>query len=59
MALLDRRQGNEHRGMRKGIRQTCDEIVTIPGQEADADSHVDSLNVSVAAAVLLYELLHH
>ncbi|TYZ59247.1 hypothetical protein PybrP1_007888 [[Pythium] brassicae (nom. inval.)] len=52
--------GNEHRGLRKGIRQTCDEIVTIPGHhDADADSHVDSLNVSVAAAVLLYELLRH
>ncbi|GAB9467513.1 hypothetical protein Gpo141_00004854 [Globisporangium polare] len=50
--------GNEHRGMRKGIRQTCSDIVTIPGQAADEDSRVDSLNVSVAAAILLYELLH-
>lgn len=45
--------------MRKSIRQTCDEIVTIPGHAPDEDSRVDSLNVSVAAAVLLYELLHH
>lgn len=44
--------------MRKGIRQTCSDIVTIPGQAADEDSRVDSLNVSVAAAILLYELLH-
>ncbi|TMW59511.1 hypothetical protein Poli38472_004580 [Pythium oligandrum] len=51
--------GNEHRGLRKGIRQCCDEIVTIPGQATEEDTRVDSLNVSVAAAILLYELLHH
>lgn len=45
--------------MRKGIRQCCDDIVTIPGGVTEEDSHVDSLNVSVAAAILLYELLHH
>ncbi|GLE10822.1 hypothetical protein PINS_up023073 [Pythium insidiosum] len=51
--------GNEHRGMRKGIRQCCDDIVTIPGHATESDSRVDSLNVSVAAAILMYELLHH
>ncbi|KAJ0404541.1 hypothetical protein P43SY_001641 [Pythium insidiosum] len=51
--------GNEHRGMRKGIRQCCDDIVTIPGHATESDTRVDSLNVSVAAAILLYELLHH
>ncbi|CAI5733431.1 unnamed protein product [Peronospora farinosa] len=49
--------GNEHRGLRKGIRQCCQEIVTIPGQATDDDTCVDSLNVSVASAILLYELL--
>ncbi|POM74321.1 RNA methyltransferase, TrmH family, group 3, variant 1 [Phytophthora palmivora] len=51
--------GNEHRGLRKGIRQCCQDIVIIPGQATDADTRVDSLNVSVASAILLYELLHH
>ncbi|KAE8908395.1 hypothetical protein PF005_g17657 [Phytophthora fragariae] len=51
--------GNEHRGLRKGIRQCCQDIVIIPGQATDEDTHVDSLNVSVASAILLYELLHH
>ncbi|CAI5744926.1 unnamed protein product [Peronospora destructor] len=49
--------GNEHCGLRKGIRQCCQDIVTIPGQATDDDTHVDSLNVSVASAILLYELL--
>jgi 21S rRNA (GM2251-2'-O)-methyltransferase len=71
-------QGNEHRGLRKGIRQCCQDIVIIPGarsfenlsfcsnsnnrstgQATDEDTRVDSLNVSVASAILLYELLHH
>ncbi|KAG2931592.1 hypothetical protein PC110_g13834 [Phytophthora cactorum] len=51
--------GNEHRGLRKGIRQCCQDIVIIPGQATDEDTRVDSLNVSVASAILLYELLHH
>ncbi|EGZ09159.1 hypothetical protein PHYSODRAFT_418960, partial [Phytophthora sojae] len=49
--------GNEHRGLRKGIRQCCQDIVIIPGQATDEDTRVDSLNVSVASAILLYELL--
>ncbi|KAG7380417.1 Ribose methyltransferase [Phytophthora pseudosyringae] len=51
--------GNEHRGLRKGIRQCCQDIVIIPGQATDEDTRVDSLNVSVASAILLYELLRH
>nr|BAP69042.1 RxLR effector candidate protein [Hyaloperonospora arabidopsidis Emoy2] len=51
--------GNEHHGLRKSIRQCCQDIVIIPGQAVENDTRVDSLNVSVASAILLYELLHH
>ena len=42
--------GAEGRGLRPLVRRACDEIVSIPllGQ-------VSSLNVSVAAALLVYE----
>jgi 23S rRNA (guanosine2251-2'-O)-methyltransferase len=42
--------GAEGRGLRPLVRRACDGIVTIP-----LAGQVDSLNVSVAAAVLLYE----
>src|SRR5207237_7007724 len=42
--------GAEGRGLRPLVRRTCDELVSIP-----LASNVESLNVSVAAAVLLYE----
>ena len=42
--------GAESRGLRPLVRRTCDELVSIP-----LAGNVDSLNVSVAAAVLLYE----
>jgi 23S rRNA (guanosine2251-2'-O)-methyltransferase len=42
--------GAEGRGVRPLVRRTCDGIVAIP-----LTGHVGSLNVSVAAAVLLYE----
>ena len=42
--------GAEGRGLRPLVRRTCDDAVAIP-----LHGRVDSLNVSVAAAVLLYE----
>jgi 23S rRNA (guanosine2251-2'-O)-methyltransferase len=42
--------GAEGRGLRPLVRRTCDDAVAIP-----LHGVVDSLNVSVAAAVLLYE----
>ena len=44
--------GNEGDGMRQLTRKTCDELVRIPMAGA-----VESLNVSVASAVCLYEAL--
>ena len=42
--------GAEGKGLRPLVRKTCDELVWIP-----MTGHVESLNVSVAAALLLYE----
>ena len=42
--------GAEGRGLRPLVRRTCDAAVSIP-----LAGRVESLNVSVAAAVLLYE----
>lgn len=42
--------GAEGTGLRPLVRRTCDALVAIP-----LDGEVESLNVSVAAAVLLYE----
>ena len=44
--------GAEGEGMRRLTRETCDELVTIPMLGS-----VESLNVSVASAVCLYEAL--
>ena len=42
--------GAEGKGLRPLVRRTCDELVSIP-----LDGTVESLNVSVAAGVLVYE----
>jgi 23S rRNA (guanosine2251-2'-O)-methyltransferase len=42
--------GAEGKGLRPLVRKTCDDAVSIP-----LGGNVDSLNVSVAAALLLYE----
>ena len=44
--------GAEGPGMRQLTRKTCDELISIPMKGA-----VESLNVSVASAVCLYEAL--
>ena len=44
--------GAEGEGMRQLTRKTCDELVSIPMHGA-----VESLNVSVASGVCLYEAL--
>ncbi|AEC02874.1 23S rRNA (guanosine(2251)-2'-O)-methyltransferase RlmB [Parasphaerochaeta coccoides] len=42
--------GSEGDGMSRLVRENCDFIVSIPMQ-----GHIDSLNVSVAAGILMYE----
>lgn len=43
--------GSEGKGMRRLVREKCDQIVSIP-----MNGHIDSLNVSVATGILLYEI---
>jgi 23S rRNA (guanosine2251-2'-O)-methyltransferase len=43
--------GAEGEGMRRLVRERCDQLVRIP-----AGGHVDSFNVSVAAGILMYEV---
>ncbi|MBN1698215.1 MAG: 23S rRNA (guanosine(2251)-2'-O)-methyltransferase RlmB [Spirochaetales bacterium] len=42
--------GSEGKGMRRLVREACDAIIGIPQR-----GHINSLNVSVAAGILLYE----
>ena len=44
--------GNEAAGLRRLVREKCDSLVRLP-----MHGHLPSLNVSVAAGVLLYEVL--
>jgi 23S rRNA (guanosine2251-2'-O)-methyltransferase len=44
--------GGEGKGIRPGVLEKCDEIACIPMR-----GHIESLNVSVASAVLMYEVL--
>lgn len=48
--------GSEGRGLRKLVRQACDLVVRIDGV-GGVDDDVDSLNVSVAGAIALFQLL--
>ncbi len=45
--------GAEGRGLRRRVASTCDQLVAIPLR-----GRIESLNVSAAAAVLMYEILH-
>ena len=43
--------GSEGRGMRQLVRKQCDFLLSIP-----MAGRIDSLNVSVAAGIILYEI---
>lgn len=45
--------GNEGKGISRLVRSKCDEIVSIPMK-----GHVNSLNASVAAAILIYGIIN-
>lgn len=44
--------GNEGKGLRPLVKKACDDLIFIPMK-----GHIQSLNVSVAAALLMYELM--
>ncbi len=44
--------GNEGEGVRRLVRERCDAIVRLPLR-----GHIESLNVSVAAGIVMYEIL--
>ena len=46
--------GAEGRGLRPRVATACDELVALPLR-----GRIESLNVSAAAAILLYEILQH
>jgi 23S rRNA (guanosine2251-2'-O)-methyltransferase len=43
--------GNEGAGMRRLTQEQCDQLVSIPMY-----GHIESLNVSVATGIVLYEV---
>jgi 23S rRNA (guanosine2251-2'-O)-methyltransferase len=45
--------GSEGRGLRPRVAETCDELIHLPNR-----GKVGSLNVSTAAAALVYGILH-
>jgi 23S rRNA (guanosine2251-2'-O)-methyltransferase len=45
--------GSEGRGLRPRVRSLCDELVSLP-----LNGRIESLNVSAAAAALVYTILH-
>ncbi len=44
--------GGEHQGIRKLVRENCDFLLSLPMK-----GKISSLNLSVAAGVLLYEII--
>ncbi|MFC3931692.1 23S rRNA (guanosine(2251)-2'-O)-methyltransferase RlmB [Streptococcus dentapri] len=46
--------GNEGKGISKNLKKQVDEMITVP-----MTGHVQSLNASVAAAILMYEVFRH
>ncbi|MEN3042437.1 MAG: 23S rRNA (guanosine(2251)-2'-O)-methyltransferase RlmB [Fervidobacterium sp.] len=44
--------GNEGSGIRQLVRESCDELISVPMK-----TPIDSLNVSVSAGIILYEVL--
>ena len=45
--------GSEGRGLRRRVAETCDQLVSLPQR-----GRIESLNVSTAAAALMYGILH-
>ena len=45
--------GNEGKGMGRLVRETCDEIVSIPQY-----GKINSLNASVATAIIIYGIVN-
>ena len=46
--------GNEGKGISANLKKQVDEMITIP-----MNGHVQSLNASVAAAILMYEVFRN
>ena len=46
--------GNEEKGISKLVKENCDFLVTIP-----ISNKIDSLNASVAAALMMYEVVRN